>query len=329
VRKGLMVTGNFPCIRVGKTTEALGYRGWEHDVFCMHQPPQLRDVYKSITEVRSATDTEVADFIRASDAEIIHIHNEPNWPVLVAKDATKKPVILNVHDAACARPLSMRDPFEFDAYESADALIFVTEAQRDYVLDSGARIEDTPYTVIGNYATSRYFVDKPILPHVGGVVYEGGIDARGAKERWRDQSVIADALQADGVPFHIFSDTDVDYGTPHGAVVEFSALTHQISRFDWGFCGVPEAIPAWSQSIPNKFFDYLSGGIPVIAYNCEPVREFCDAGFGIYADSIEDILRAAHTDPKPYRKHVLENRGQYTFLRHIDPVVELYNSLGA
>lgn len=330
MKKALMVSGNFPCVRVGKTTEALSYRGWEHDVLCMKEPPQMRDVYKRIKVIPSATNKEFGEMMDKHDGELLHVHNEPNWPVMIAKEYTDKPVIMNVHDVASARPKAsqFRDIFEFASYEAADGLIFVTDEQRDFVIARGANIKETPYAVVGNYATSRYFLDKPILPHVGGLVYEGGLDARGKELAWRDQSVLADALEKSGVHMHIFSDERVDYGVPHGPVVEFVALIHRLSQYDWGFCGTMKPIPAWEHSIPNKFFDYLSAGIPVIVMNCPELKPLCDEGFGIYVYDHRDAVNIVkNVDPKPYKKYVAKHRQRFTMLNHIQPVVDLYDEV--
>lgn len=327
-RKGLMVTGSFPCIRVGKITEALQTYGWEHDVVCGGYPPQMPWAYSNIDSQNGITDIRMAEKIAESDAEIIHINNEPNWPVQVAKSvAGDRPVVLNVHDVTSARPRQQFDPYEESSFKYADGLIFVHENQRLLAGELGFDI-DKPYAVIPNYTSSTFFINKTPLPHIGGLVYEGGVDTRNSIERWRDQSPIADVMEANGMELHIYSDRDAGYGNQHPVEMNFPILVHRLAQHDWGFCGIAEANRAWSSTIPNKFFDYMAAGIPVIVMNCEPLIPYCEMGLGIYATDINQIPKIVkNVDRKPYIKAIKEHRGRFTMLNHIEPVKELYEEL--
>jgi len=323
-----MVTGSFPCVRVGKITEAMSVYGWKHDVLCAAEPPQMDDVYNDKFIIPGVYEQELEEVIKNSDASIIHIHNEPNWPVEVAKRAAgDRPVILNVHDLSSARPFGEFDPYEESSFKYADALIFVTHEQRQQAIKYGFDI-DKPYRVIGNYTSSRFFMDSTPLPHVGGLVYEGGIDERGASDRWRDQSPVADVMESAGLTLNIYSDRNVSYGTQHPVEVNFPILLHRLAQYDWGWCGVSEANDAWEGAIPNKFFDYMAAGIPVIAMNCPQVIPFCDMGFGVYVDELEDIPKIVKTvDRRPFIKAIKEGRERFTMIRHIEPIVDLYKEL--
>jgi hypothetical protein len=320
MRLALMVHGGYPCVRVGKIAAAMN--GWTHDALCHAWPQQLEGFYRSIVCDGTMTSKDIGEEIAKHPAEIIHVHNEPNWTVPVAKEyANGRPVILNVHDVGSARPNSDFDPFEAEAFSAADGLVFISEQQREFCKLAHFDV-DKPYAVVGNYAHRPSFIDKTPLPHIGGVVYEGGCDARGSKTAWRDQSSIADLID-----LHVFTDGAAGYGIHHPTEHVYDMLIHRLAQFDWGYCGTPVPIPAWQHSIPNKFFDYLTAGIPVIALNVPLLKPLCDAGLGVYIERPSDIRQAAKLDPKPYRKAVLAQRDAWTMARHIAPVEALYSRL--
>lgn len=322
--KGIMVTGEFPCVRAGKITEAMDI---PHSVVCRKYPPQLEEVYTSITALQSATADELVDAVMREDGDIIHVHNEPNWPVVKLKEAGEsRPIIFDVHDVTSARPDSPTDPYERFSYEAADAFVFVGEQQRDFCISQGFAVEGKPYVCLANYASHSTEVEKPVMGHVGGIVYAGGLDPRGATGAWRDLSAIADALPG---AFHVYpGNPGIDYGIVQPTILEYRLLTHYLARHDWGFSGTPQPIEAWTHSFPNKFAEYMMAGIPLVALNNPVLKPFCDEGLGIYLDDIGQLPNVARTDPKPYAKRVREQRYRFTMRYNIEPLNDLYQTLG-
>lgn len=321
-----MVSGRFPCVRAGKLTEALGI---PHDALARGVPPQFEDVYERLYALRCGSQHDFAKFFREHDYRLIHVHNEPNWPVIIAKENQSAPVIMDVHDVTSARPGSFIDPYEEAAYDAADAFVFVTEQQRDFCISKGFKVEGKPYACIGNFASDSTIVERKNLPQLGGVVYAGGADPRGTVDSWRDLSPVADALAKSDIPFNIFAgNPGVDYGLVHGMVMEYRVLINRLSQFGWGFTGVPVPNSAWEHSLPNKVYEYLAAGIPFIALNNPLLKPLCDEGLGIYVDSVDMVPLAAMVDPKPYKKRVLAQRHRFTMSYNIAPVKALYEQLG-
>jgi hypothetical protein len=318
------VSGNYLCVRAGKTTESLRIHGWEHDAICGSNITHFNDSYRRIHQYQNITDEDVIAALRDGGYRLAHINNEPNWPILPAKEAGI-PVILNVHDVTSARPKFLFDPHEYPAYEAADGFVFVTDAQRDFCISLGFPVEGKPYAVIGNLASSTCFVDKPLLPHIGGMVYEGGVDVRGYDAAWRDLSPLADALAG---RLHIYSGGHAcDYGIPHPTEFEQRALMERLAQHDWGFCGTPVENAAWSHSWPNKACDYLSAGIPIVCMNVPVLKPLCDRGLGVYVNSVQEAAAVSRTNPKPYRKRVMAQRGEFTFQREVHKVAALYEEV--
>jgi hypothetical protein len=321
-----MVQGTYPCVRAGKITEALVPRDWSHDVLCLKHPRQLEGAYRGLIYDPFMSPRDLGRRIAEHEAELVHVNNAPNWPVIVAKEyAGGRPVILDVHDLTCSMPGFALDIYEEEAFRAADAFVFVTEEQRDYGIAEGLDIEGKPYAVIANYASASLMIDHPVLPHLGGVVYEGGLSPRGEANAIRDLSPVADAL---GDRFHVYpANTGVDYGVVHTTEGEYPLLIHRLSQHDWGFVGTSTPVPACDHSLPNKIYDYLGAGIPLLAMHVPLVRPLCEDGLGVYCDTLEELVSASERDPAPFAEAVREQRERFVMDAHIDVVAELYETL--
>ena len=119
--RGLMVCGEFPDIRCGRITLALKNHGVTHGVTTLRVPPQLGHVYDFIDWNHTDGAKRLIDRALAHDPDIYHVHGELHqfWPVVELKKRTDKPVILNVHDLASARPGTALDRYEEEAIDAA------------------------------------------------------------------------------------------------------------------------------------------------------------------------------------------------------------------
>jgi len=330
-RLGLMVSGNYPCVRVGKITAAMNKAGWIHDALGSRPPFQLEYEYRRIYSNTFMGYDDFKKRIAEHPAEIIHVHNEPNWPVIAAKEATDKPVIFNVHDVTSIRPDSPFDPYEEEAFRVADAYVFVSEEQRQFCIEMGfgKYMEGKHYAVLPCFVNADVIIDKTPLPHIGGLVYAGGLQKRNEDGAWRDLSALADLCAAKDVPLHLYpGNPGIDYGLVHETVLEYSHLIHAMARHDWGFTGATKRILQWDISLPNKVFEYMAAGIPFIAFNNPLVKPLCDAGCGVYVNKLEDVPRVVQeVDPKPLRKAVKLRRESVTMERNIHVITDLYEKV--
>jgi len=318
---GIMLSGQYPCVRAGKITRALA--PWKHSCVSRGIPPQFRESYDAVHAIRFATRSQLGERIASIPHDIVHVHNEPNWAVSLAREYTDKPIIYNVHDVTSARPMHPLDPTEEQSYKDCDAFVFITEEQRQFAISCGFEVEGKPYALLGNYADDCFLIDKTPMPRIGGVCYAGGLDARDSQTAWRDLSPIADALKGQ---LHIYpGNPNVDYGIVNPTIFEYEMMPYHLARHDWGFTGTAMPIPAWSHSLPNKAFEYLASGVPIIALNNPLLKPLCDEGLGVYLDDIKDIKRLP--DPRPYKKRVMAQRHRFTMGYNIEPVRELYKQL--
>ena len=158
------------------------------------------------------------------------------------------------------------------------------------------------------------FVDKPMLPHIGGIVYEGGLDKRGAEGAWRDLSPIADYLEAHGSELHIYpANPGIDYGKLYQMELDYRILIHRLAQHDWGITGTAVPELSWLTTFPNKIGDYFAAGIPFVAVNTPLVRDLAEEGFGICIDNLEHLRDLP--DVKPFLKSIKANRMRFTMER--------------
>ena len=316
-----------PRIRAGKMASALAGCGWEFDVLGLKYPAVYERAYRTITSDPYLTAASMAEFARAHPADLLLVNNEPNWPVAAfRKAAGKRPLVLDVADIQSQRLEGWIDPWESEAFELADAYVFVTEAQREWALEQGLAGAHKPSALLSNCVLAAEMIDSTPLPHLGGLVYQGGADKRSARGGWRDLSSLADAL---GGELHLYGDT-VDYGISHGTELEYALLIQRLARHDWGFVGSPMPSLAWAKTLPNKIYEYFAAGLPVIVMNAEQCRPFCDAGMGVYCESVAevaDLVRSA--DAEPLRAAVRELRAQFTMEASIGPLAEMLDTLVA
>ena len=314
-----------PRIRAGKMASALKSRGWEFDVLGLEYPAVYEQAYRTITADPFLTAASMAEFASAHPAELLLVHNEPNWPVAFWREAAGgRPLVLDVADLQSQRPAGFIDPYEAQAFELADAYVFVTDDQRRWALELGLTGADKPWALLSNLVLADQLIDSTPLPHLGGLVYQGGVDPRGARGGWRDLSGLADALAGQ---LHLYGDP-VDYGISHGTEPEYALLIQRLARHDWGFVGSPVESVAWSKTLPNKIYEYFAAGIPVVVLNAQLCRPFCDEGMGVYCESPGQVADTVRTvDPAPFRRAVLEKRDAYTMEHHVAPLAEMFGAL--
>jgi hypothetical protein len=321
---GVMVCGEFPDIRCGRITSALRDNGIHHGVSTLKYPPQLDDVYDFVDWRNTDGARGVIERTLSHDCDIFHVHGEIQqfWPVVFLKEKTNKPVILNIHDLPCSRVRSILDRYEAEAIEKADALVWVTETQRQFGESMGLNV-DKPYCIVPNYPSRRFFINETPLPHIGGIVIEGGMDKRGNTANDIDYSKIADTVEV-----HLYSGSNrPDYGIVHRTETDYHLLIQRLAQHDWGFCGSAYENYTWTVALPTKMGEYFAAGIPVIGLNCPAVKPFCDMGMGVYLESVEELKDLP--DPAPYKEKVFEHRDKFTTENAIGPLVELYNWIGA
>ena len=342
------------CARAAKEARALERAG--HQVIILQNVAASEEILYA-TELSSFYRTEADLQARISYfaewAEVIHVHNEPNWIVSAAAAARDRscplvPVIFDVHDLDSQRAEGNIDKDETPAIHASDGFIFPSKSYQIGV-QKIYNIGILPARVIYSMC-SRDDIVTDKLPRVNGLVYEGATVAPMANfndrtpgyKAYRDYVGLSKQLTALGIPFHIYG-VRKDFQRSYlnaGAVVHdlhpFPDMMRQISRYDWGLCGHLGDHPQWQKAMPNKLFEYIAAGIPVVAINAGEVGEFVERyGLGIKARHIAELIRVVTSKSRDHifyniiRETVEENRHKFVMESQVPEVEALYGEAAA
>lgn len=357
----LFVTYN-TCARAAKEAKAL-------EESCRHQVVILQ--YATASEEILYTAPGLVSFYRTRDdllrrvgylsdwVDMIHVHNEPNWIVSAAAQARDiacpaVPVVFDVHDLDSQRENGSIDKDEGPAIHAADAYIFPSKAY-----EKGIRhvwnTQCKPGRVIYSMCNRSDIIEIP-LPRIEGVVYEGATvaqipsfnDRTPGYKHYRDYAELAAHLHVRQIPFHLYGVRKEFWRNylDRGAIVHeslaFPDMLQQLSRYDWGLCGHMDDHPQWQKAMPNKLFEYLAAGIPIISINASEVQDFIiDKGVGVgfpdfsslssLSSHIENISKLVR-DKKlrdSCAEMVLSNRHKFVMENQVPEIEALYAEAAA
>ena len=237
--------------------------------------------------------------------DLVHVHTEPAWLGWFAKECLPDtPVIFDAHDLNYCR--SGGKTLEEDERRTlcdCDGVILPSQAYEQAVKEGfGVKLSEVIYSMVNEEDYPK--IDE--MPRVNGIVYEGGMGATSEEERaegkmrYNDYRSLAVELFNARIPFHCypgraeFADEYIKAGVVWNYSYMYHQLLKQLTRYDWGLVGSPFKNPAWDSAMPNKLFDYVAAGIPVLVYNAEEAAAFVrehDIGIVIEAGNSEDAVK--------------------------------------
>lgn len=332
------------CIRVQKMALPLMKKGHEVHVIA-NKMPAFGDKYETSTLYQNHEQL-VAAIKLHRDADLFHVHNEPSWYVTIIKQTLGDvPVILDVHDSMLVR-IKADDPNpdrvrisvdERNNFQLADGLVFVNEPMAEMVLSEYTLKQ--PHCVLPSYVPGGlYRVDA--WKYLGGIVYEGRVDIADELTQdmeffsYCDYTKLADAFHEARIGFNLYtprSDEKIQKHYQDRAMwrgsYPYDTLIRKLGRHDWGLVGNIDKHPAWEMALPNKLFEYIAAGVPVIAMNAPLCGEFVEEhGVGIAVESVEEI-KERWTEHRPCRRTVAIKGKQFAMEEHIGKLEGLYDEV--
>jgi len=316
------------CVRLQKQAIALLDKG--HEVHIVgNKLPSIAP--QCTTASQFATASQLRETLRLHrDADIIHVHNEPSWPILVAKEVLPNiPAVLDIHDSMFLRSTEDRHKSAEErlTFDVADGLVFVGRKCQEIIASP------KPSCVLPSYVNEQFYQFNS-WRSVGGIVYEGRIDTPEQADfmHYCTYVELCNALKEAGLDFHIYSPKASnekvkscykDICILHDGL-PYERMLMYLGFHDWGLCGNLSEYREWNLAFPNKLFEYLAGGIPVIALNAEEVGKFVEEnGFGISVKSVDEI-KSRWDERQELQKNVFNHRLDYTMEKHIHVLEEFY-----
>jgi hypothetical protein len=282
------------CIRVVKQTMALSDAG--HDVTCLckrNANPDMTPILPAVSYYRDSED--LVDKI-PGPWDVIHVHNEPSALVsAVRATGPACPVVFDCHDLdACRYDLPTAE--EAMAFVRADAAVFPSEPYRR-VAHGHYRFAG-PTEVVYSWPTADMVGAVADKTPLGGLVYEGGAMI-GGRLKYCDYRQVAARCASEGIPLTMFgadarsADDYMAAGALYLPPMSYMEMLTQLTRYDYGLCapGAPSA--QWQRTIPNKLWEYIAAGLPVICWGADATAEkVIELGVGEVLDGPEQLTAA-------------------------------------
>ena len=286
--------------------------------------------------------------------DLIHSQNAPDYLTVSAIRAVDAPVIHENQDVISMR----KTPFSPGAYPGADresqllderianercnARIHVTEEMCEYIWGRyGSKRDLVFYNYISESMIPASFKEK--LSKGDGqvhIVYEGTL-ASYEGDHYDLRKIFKD-IADHRMHIHIYVDSNPnkDYRKLaekdgfihyHGHL-DPRRLFEEITRYDYGWSGfnVAKNKPHMDVALPNKLFEYLACGLPVLSFPHKVQKGFIEKhGVGLVFKDMEE-LREKLADKElleRIRENVSRKRLQFTVERNIGKIIRLYQTL--
>lgn len=348
-KKKVVMVSNHACVRVHKMALPLLESG-EYEVHLVaNRHSSFAENYSTFGHWLEVGQLNNLIKLHAKTTDIFHVHNEPSWFVTLIKEiCPDKPVILDVHDSFLARTTVEEADSKLSNGEKPVRVS--TEERNNFQLADGLVF---PGTSFGELVKKEFKLSQPSIvlrSHVpqrlyrynmqewlGGLVYEGKVQTNTEGRvshgfRYCDYREMAKECFDKGVDFHLygarddkeFTDIYKDTAIIHPPYV-FDVLLRQISRHDWGLVGNIKEYSEWDYAMPNKLFEYIAAGVPIVAINAKECGEYVvEKGIGIAVKSIDELKERwrEHTD---IRKNLLKTRRAFNMEENISVLKELYD----
>lgn len=349
----VMVAGH-ACIRVQKMALPLIERGHKVHIIA-RKIPSFYEQYFSFSLCNDVSQMIEAMRLHADagHVDVFHCHNEPSWFVSALKEITEKPVILDIHDSYLARSTpdeakDARDAGEFgrhiretveerNNFQLADALVFPGDDFRALVTKEFGL--NQPALTLPSYVPERFYQYHSRDWH-GGLVYEGKVnlpaETKGSSTGFKycDYTELADRAKVMKMDFHLYSARDDKPFLQHyeerafvHSPVAYEELLSNVGRHDWGLVGNTTKTREWQVAMPNKLFEYMATGVPIVSMNADNCAEFIrEEGIGIAVDGPEE-LAGRWKEHRELRKQLIKRRKHWSMNAHIHKLENFYQEV--
>jgi len=328
----ILVVSERSCIRTLKQLLALGAK---HEVHLITKRISGYPNVRTTTYYNGEVDSLANALLLYKDVDIVYAASEPSWVLFEIKRVlSNKKVVLDIHDAQIWRSKEpeLQSAEERLAFNWADALVVPSETCKE-ILQREFLLSKQPIVVLPPYV-NEHFYDNIAWVRKGGIVYQGRIDIPSSPDfmNYTKMDKLAKELNKNGIPFHIYCPLN-DRNEELKSIYEPIAIWHKGKSYenliktlgfhDWGICGNLDQFREWDLAMPNKLFEYMAGGIPIIALNAKESGNFIEKhGIGISVRTIDEI-KTRWDEREQCQRNVFLKRFDFTMEKHIHIVEDL------
>jgi len=263
--------------------------------------------------------------------DVYHVHNEPDWLITAMKELTSKPVVWDVHDLNSLRTGITRED-ERLAFELADGILTVNQELAAIIRSKTER--DIPIGQYPSYCPMDWMPPPIQEPNGPDIIIATGLNPLAG--HYRNWFSCFDEILDSGFTLVCYSGAIKDY---HNLFryryeikepIDIIELLGAYSNAHYGLAGAPNHNPLMSLATPNKPFEYIAAGIPVIVFGRHhkmlETFERLEIGIGIdYMSELPDAIE--HAKRTKMRESVIQNRTLFTMDRHEPLVFDFYGDV--
>ena len=306
---------------------------------------------------------DIKELVNQFHPVVIHSHNAPDNLTISAIEAVngEVPVIHDCHEALTLRETgyyasddentiqNMYPRQEKIANERSDGRIYVTEGVRDYIQQ---RYDVDPSRDMVFYS----YVSKSMVPsqlrrrisETDGqthVVYIGTVTSR-IKDSHYDLREIFRKIASYGIHVHMYvsiwgaKDKAYQHLADENDLIHYhghldqKSLLQEIPQYDFGWAGFNanrKNREHLDVVLPNKVFEYIGCGLPVLAFPHKNMRKFLGRyNVGLVFDSVDEMASQLKNGKlESVRRNVLNSRYKFTVDKNISRLIQYYKEMHA
>lgn len=335
----ILMVADHGCIRVVKESLALRAKGHWVELLTRQEPFG----YNRLDRVTLWHDRDqLIRAVRDSRADIVHVHNEPDWIVAAAREGTSRPLVYDIHDLESLRMQTAPNTDEMAAFAAADGYVHVSEACQQRAQLTHPPHAGKPACVLPCYVNEEFYAKYPPWSSSDSVVYEGGLQSSHDTYEEHGQTIvgirslmpvveaaIAAGLHVGLCPAAPLSDfAYMNAGAAVWGPLPYNVMLRTLRPYGWGFVGATHDMPLMHAAMPNKLFEYLSQGVVPVVYRATAAAQFVtENACGFVLPALDDWSGLNPDDHEVLRTNVLDLRWQWTMERHIDKVEQVYRDV--
>lgn len=339
----IMMVSNHGCIRVIKESIALRDAGHIIHLVARKEPwghwiPHMFSEYRGRNQLRS--------LVANSNADIFHVHNEPDWMIKEVKDyAGNRPVIHDCHDLLSLAS-GVQDSEEIQAFDIADGFVHVTDTNRGIAEQLYGK--DKPTRVIHSYMPKSFVMSNmdavpTEMVNFKNAVYEGGLNETHPPEIENDRYKVnirywvevMKGFRGNGYNVSLFPASQLTrnvyqkFGCFVCHPLPYPTMLIGLRAHGIGIVGSVYPVAYIQCALPNKLFEYISQGVVPVVMNCTEAENFVTKhDCGVIIKDINDLSILNDIDMLQHkRENVLKLRHKLTMESQLNQIESLYEEV--